>query len=182
MEQGIFDASFNVGALLFDLSKGFPRLSDIDEDAPRSHYHYRISLGVRHPSIDPAEITAVLGIEPGCSWRAGQPRRTPKGTPLAGVNRDTRWGREIAAGRWPLDIDKAIHEALRGLIRYRSFLHRIRAEGGTVELFIGWFFENQSGEVLTYECLALAGDLQIDLSFDVYPPEQPQHEYEVTAE
>jgi len=59
-------------------------------------------------------------------------------------------------------------------------MHQVRAEGGTVELFIGWFFENQSGDVLTHQCLALAGDLQIDLSFDVYPPEQPQNEYEIT--
>jgi hypothetical protein len=53
-------------------------------------------------------------------------------------------------------------------------LHDIRSEGGTVELFIGWFFENQSGDVLTHQCLALAGDLQIDLSFDVYSVEEPQ--------
>jgi hypothetical protein len=44
---------------------------------------------------------------------------------------------------------------------------------------IGWFFENQSGDMLTHQCLALAGDLQIDLSFDIYPPDQPQTEYEV---
>jgi len=40
-----------------------------------------------------------------------------------------------------------------------------------VELFIGWFFDNQSGDKLNDQCAAFAGDLQIDLSFDVYPPE-----------
>jgi hypothetical protein len=87
----------------------------------------------------------------------------------------------MCCGRWPLDVNEAIHDTLRGLVRYRSFLHRIRAGGGTVELFVGWFFENQSGDVLTHQCLALAGDLQIDLSFDIYPPEQPKHEYEVSG-
>jgi hypothetical protein len=78
-----------------------------------------------------------------------------------------------------LNINDAIHGSLKRLVRCRSFLHQIRTEGGATGLFIGWFFENQSGGVLTHECLALAGDLQIDLSFDVYPPDQPQHEYEV---
>jgi hypothetical protein len=85
----------------------------------------------------------------------------------------------IAEGRWPSDINEAIHDSLKRFVHCRSFLHRIRAEGGRVEFFIGWFFDNQSGEVLTHQCLALAGDLQIDLSFDIYPPEQPQTEDEV---
>jgi hypothetical protein len=148
-------------------------MSSIDEFAPRSHYHFRISLGVRHPGIAPEEVSEALGIEPKHSWKAGEPRETPTGTPLTGLNRDTYWTAEIAAGRWPSNINEAIHDTLRKLTRYRSFLHRVRTEGGTVELFVGWFFENQSGDVLTHQCLALAGDLQIDLSFDVYSPEQP---------
>jgi hypothetical protein len=145
----------------------------------RSHYRFRISLRFRHPSMAPEQITEAMGIEPWRSWKAGEPRQTPKGTPLAGVNRETYWTAEIVAGRWPSDLNEAIHDTLKGFVRYRSFLHEIRAEGGSVELFIGWFFDNQSGDVLTHQCLALAGDLQIDLSLDVYPPDQPQREDEI---
>jgi hypothetical protein len=153
--------------------------NEIDEFASRSHYHYRISLRVRHPWVAPEKITEALGIEPKRSWKAGEPRQTPTGKLLIGANRETYWTAEITAGRWPTDINDAIHDTLRSLARFRSFLHHIRAEGGKVERFVGWFFENQSGDVLTHQCLALAGDLQIDLSFDVYPPEQPQNEYKV---
>jgi len=152
----------------------------IDESEPRTHYHFRISLRVRHPAMDPEQITEALGIKPKRFWKAGEPRQTPKGMPLAGSNRDTFWTAEIAAGRWPLEVNEAIYDVLKKLVLHRSFLHHIRAEDGAVELFVGWFFfENQSGDVLTHQCLALAGDLQIDLSFDIYPPEQPQHKYEV---
>jgi hypothetical protein len=154
-------------------------VSSIDEAEPRTHYHFTISLRVRHPAINPEQISEVLAINPKRSWKAGEPRQSPKGAPLAGFNRDTFWTAEIAAGRWPLNVNEAIHETLKRLVRHRSFLHHLREEGGGAELFIGWFFENQSGDVLTHQCLALAGDLQIDLSFDVYPPEQLQHEYEV---
>jgi hypothetical protein len=51
-----------------------------------------------------------------------------------------------------------------------------------VELFIGWFFDKQSGDVLTHQCLALAGDLKIDLSFDVYPLDQPQNDREANTD
>ena len=154
-------------------------MDPIDDTAPRTHYYFRVSLRVRHPSMVPEKITEALGLEPKRSWKAGEPRQTPKGTPLAGSYRDTYWTTEVAAGRWPLEVNEAICDVLKRLVRHRTFLHQIRAEDGAVELFVGWFFENQSGDVLTHQCLALAGDLQIDLSFDVYPPEQPQHEYEV---
>lgn len=151
-------------------------MSRIAESEPRTHYHFRISLRVRHPVMDPEHITEALGIEPAHSWKAGAPRQTPKGTRLAGSNRETYWTAEMSAGRWPMSINEAIYAVLKKLVPQRSFLHRIRAEGGKAELFVGWFFKNQSGDMLTYECLALAGDLQIDLSFDVYPPEQIQQE------
>jgi hypothetical protein len=154
-------------------------MNNIDE--PQSHYHFRIGLRVHHPSMAPEKITETVGIEPRRSWKAGEARQTPTGAPLTGFNRDTYWTAEITAGRWPLEVNEAIHDTLKKLTRYRSFLHQLRAGGGTVELFVGWFFENQSGGLLTHQCLALAGDLQIDLSFDIYPPEQPQHEYEVSG-
>ena len=152
--------------------------SDEDGEEP-THYHFRISLRFRHPSVDPEKITEALGIEPDRCWKAGEPRRTPTGTPLDGTYPDSYWVVDIAAGRWPVEVNDAIHESLRRLARHRSFLHKIRAEGGTVEFFVGWFFENQSGDTLTHQCLALAGDLWVDLTFDVYPPSQPQKEYEV---
>jgi hypothetical protein len=152
-------------------------MSGVDESEPRTHYHFRISLRVRHPSIEPGRITEALGMEPDRCWKAGEPRQTPTGMPLAGSNRDTYWTARITTGRWPLALNDAIHETLRGLVRHRSFLHEIRAEEGKVELFVGWFFEDQSGDEFTHQCLALAGDLQIDLSIDVYSPEQPRHEH-----
>lgn len=150
-----------------------------DDDEPRTHYHFRISLRVVHPSMASEDITEAIGLEPKHSWTVGKARRTRTGEPLPGLNPNTFWTAGIVAGRWPTPLNGAIHATLQRLAPYRPFLHRVRAEGGRAELFIGWFFEDQSGEILSHDCLALAGDLQIDLSLDVYPPEQPQNEYEV---
>jgi hypothetical protein len=62
-----------------------------------------------------------------------------------------------------------ISDLLDQLAMHRSFFHRIRAEGGGVEFFVGWFFETQSGDIFDYELLARMADLKIDLSLHVYP-------------
>lgn len=151
-------------------------MTEVDDAEPRTHYHFRISLRVRHPSMDPGQISEALNTEPKRAWKFGTPRQTPKGNSLPGTYRETAWSVEVAVGRWPSNVNDAIGDVLNKLARYRAFLHRIREEGGAAELFVGWFLENQSGEVLSHQWLALAGDLQVDLTFDIYPPDQPQHE------
>jgi hypothetical protein len=39
-------------------------------------------------------------------------------------------------------------------------------------LFVGWFFDGQSGGAFTYDLLARMVKLNIDLSLDVYPPDR----------
>jgi hypothetical protein len=119
-------------------------------------------------------------MEPRRAWKAGEARQTPVGTPLQGTWPATYWYVDLLAGRHPeAELHAGINQILDHLGRYRDFFHAIRAEGGSAELFIGWFFERQSGDTLRYETLAKAGDLRVDLSFDVYPPTQPQNEYEI---
>ena len=160
-----------------------PEKADLDPDDSRKdslHYHFRISLRIRHPYADPERITDAFDIEPRRAWKAGERRQTTVGEPLPGTHPSTYWYVEVLAGRYPKQgLDAGIRQALDQFVKYRDFLHTIRSEGGSAELFVGWFFERQSGEVLAYETLAKAADLKIDLSFDVYPPTQPQNEYEI---
>lgn len=99
---------------------------------------YAVSLQIRHPNIDPAEITRTLGLQPQYSWRAGEPRRSLQGQPLEGVYHESFWHGEFrdldagaqgsAAGEGPL------MQAVVQLRRSQKFLSRLQAEGGTVEL------------------------------------------------
>lgn len=144
-------------------------------------YHFRISLRVRHPTADLQQVTELLQVQPSRIWMAGEPRQTPKGEFLEGVNRESYWTAIMTSGRWPSDeIESSINDILLKLSDYKSFFHEIRSGGGKAELFAGWFFEGQSGGTLSYQTLYLAGDLKIDISLDVYPPSQPQSEYETS--
>src|SRR5205807_10497461 len=54
-----------------------------------SEYEFTISLRIRHPTIDPAAITRMLGMEPQHTWHSGAPRRGPAGEALDGVYRES---------------------------------------------------------------------------------------------
>lgn len=87
---------------------------------------------------------------------------------------DTYWtsGR-IRDGQWPgKALRSAVGELLDLLAAHKDFFHRIRAEGGEVELFIGWFFDGNSGDIFDCDLLGRMADLKIDLHLDVYPAGQ----------
>lgn len=52
---------------------------------------FSVTFRIRHPSIDPAELSRQLGIEPQHAWRAGEPRRLESGEVGSGVYRETFW-------------------------------------------------------------------------------------------
>jgi hypothetical protein len=136
-----------------------------------NHYGYTISLRVRHPSLDPSEITSALQLTPSRTWRVGEPRATTKGAPLKGIYSATFWTKRFVEGEFlDKELPAAMGEIVDQLVPHRSFFHRIRLEGGTAEFFVGWFFNRQSGGTFDCDLLARLADLKIDLSFDVYPP------------
>jgi hypothetical protein len=135
-------------------------------------YQYKISLRFRHTTADPADITLALGINPSRSWRAGEPRCTPKGRPLEGTWPESYWTAEVTEGQWP---KTRLVEAISGLLdqfaAHKDFFHQIRLQGGKVELFVGWFFDGQGGDVFSHDLLCRMANLSIDLSLDIYPPD-----------
>jgi hypothetical protein len=139
-------------------------------------YRYSVSLRIWHPSSDPQRFTGQLKMHPRRAWRAGEPRTTPKGTPLPGINKQTYWtSGDLVRGSWPKrSLAEALRRLLMRLTRQKSFFRRIRAKGGRIELFVGWYFLGNSGEVLDTALMKQLQSLGIDLSLDVYPPSQPQ--------
>src|SRR5262249_10273 len=60
-----------------------------EEEGATRHFH--VELFIVHPTLDPADISSALGLEAHNAHRVGDPRKTPKGTPLTGNYWDTRW-------------------------------------------------------------------------------------------
>jgi hypothetical protein len=140
-------------------------------------YSYSISLRIWHPNADPDRFTMQLGKAPSRAWRAGAPRTTPVGTPLEGVNRRTYWASgNLERGAWPgRRLSDALNALLDDLEPHKLLFQGVRTDGGRVEFFVGWYFTKNSGDVVDVETLRRLSDCGIDLSLDIYPPDQPQH-------
>jgi hypothetical protein len=131
---------------------------------------FTISLRLRHPSMDPRDMSAAIGAEPHRQWKAGDRRVHPSGTLLEGHRDATYW----CLG-FPDEKESSLADALeRHVARLRNckqFLDDFHASGGSAEFFIGWFVERNSGDVLEWSLLRELADLHISLSFDVYGSE-----------
>ena len=137
------------------------------------HYHISgISLRLRHPERDVGALLEHWGLEVGRSWIAGTPRETPAGTPLGGV-----WPESYAYAHLPADGTTLAHRLRRILKTFEPFAAEIAAlveAGGTAELFVGWHFGRNSGDMLDWELMRALADCRLSLSLDIYPEaEQP---------
>lgn len=140
--------------------------------SPVNAYEYTVGVRVKHPDIDPAEVTAALGFKPEHSWKAGESRRTPQGEPLEGAYRESYWtARVIDADRISSDtlpLEVALGQSLARLQRADQFLARINAEGGSIALFVGIFGAKNFGFEFPPTLLLRMGRLGVTMTLDVY--------------
>ena len=101
---------------------------------------FAVSLRIRHPSIDPDEITRALGFAPQHCFRAGERRRTDTGEPQQGRYRESYWTGRFREATMPLlgvsGTEAALTQAVQQLQRSQSFLSRLQEEGASIELVV----------------------------------------------
>ncbi|MEP6886410.1 MAG: hypothetical protein ABJC66_16800 [Gammaproteobacteria bacterium] len=72
----------------------------------------QLSLRIRHPAIDPQEITAALGLEPEHCFRAGDSRPTRSKGGIAAQHTQTYWLAPVSPESWPDPIEPAFLVAM----------------------------------------------------------------------
>ena len=114
-------------------------------------------------------------MNPSRCWRAGETRTAPDGTPLEGNFTDSFWVATLTEGRWSEEaLPDIISDLVNRLAANKKPFHQYRAEGGRVELFVGWFLDGQSRDVFNCDLLGRLAELEIDLALDIYPPDQSE--------
>ena len=136
-------------------------------------YSYSISLRAWHPSIDPEAITKGFGKTPARTWRAGDPRSTPKGTPLEGQYKETYWYTVLVSNEEGESDFNSLEDKLaylaHGLAQHSEFIATLRAGGGHAELFIGLYGDRNFGFELPPQTIGAVASIGLSLSFDIYP-------------
>ena len=129
---------------------------------------FKVSLRVKHPNIDPAEITVALELFPKRTTRAGAPRTTARGEPLKGTYDVTYWthGFDVKGAS---ELGVVLEDLVDRLQKHERFFHRIVGEGGTVDLFCAIYAAGNWDEVMSHALMGRLAALRVDLRLDVYP-------------
>ena len=136
-------------------------------------YSFAASLRIWHPKMDPVFLTKTLRLKPSRAWKVGEPRRTPKGNALEGVNRGSYWFKRLVEKRYASTSKQSLETFLKSaLVRLRQhskLFRRIRKSGGRAELFVGLFCESSNAGVeLPPQLLSSLGKIGLSLSLDIY--------------
>jgi len=138
-----------------------------------SDYEIALSLGVRHPDIDPEQITREFCLQPGHAWRDGQQRVDAAGGSLGGTHRGSYWFCEIGPRpTFPGERTRLEGELTRVLHMLRKstvFLQGLHYSGGVTELCITIFAHGDFRIELLPEETALLGRLGVAMTFDIKP-------------
>jgi hypothetical protein len=150
---------------------------------------FELSLRIRHPSVDPAELSRELALDAEHSFRAGDPRRSRGDASPASVYAESYWLGTLDPTSWPADawfsghadVDSAVRElrksatrslgwalsfSARRFLRAKALFERIRSEGGQVSVLVTVSPALESFTVPP-EVSRMFGDLGITLEFDL---------------
>ena len=148
---------------------------------------FQLSLRIRHPSLDPEELSREFSIEAAHCFRAGDPRASRSG--IASVHPESYWLGALNTATWPADVSlpksqrRSAAEEHLGVVVTRSLgwalslstrffsahaetLRRIGAEGGQVSLLITAPPGEVSGFSLAPAVSRVFSDLGIALEFE----------------
>jgi len=134
-------------------------------------YSHILDLRISNPTLDPDAVTRTLGIEPLHAWRAGDPRQTPKGTPLAGTRASGYWASNPFSYGWRESTDTLVEDALEELLDFlephRNFLMEL-SEVGNVRIWASTSSKRNYSLYLGPSMLSRIASLGATFIHDVY--------------
>jgi hypothetical protein len=157
--------------------------------SPQPSYPFQLSLRIRHPSIDPEQVSRQLGIDAEYSFRAGEPREAGRGT-VTPVHGESYWlatldpatlllGTTFDLGLIPA-VNPQTHAMALGALdsalivltssvlrRHAEFFRRLQSEGGEVRLIVAVSARKARGFTLTPHLGKALSDLRIPVDFEL---------------
>jgi molybdopterin synthase catalytic subunit len=127
---------------------------------------FDVELFIVHPSIDPAAITATLGLEAARSWRAGEAMRTPKGTSLPGNYPDTRWRHSVTFETKGQHFANEVADLVNRLKPHRTFFEELAASGGSASVIVQFLGDKYFGDNIPRETLEALAELHLEFGIE----------------
>jgi Domain of unknown function (DUF4279) len=137
------------------------------------HYSFVINLRIWHPNIDPALITAKLGLKPIVQHHAGLPRTTPKGRALGGTYSESHWNADPFEHGEYKSTEESVEDVLMSVVEllapHKAFLHLLKSQGARLHLQVSTHSNKNYALVFDPELLAGCASIGLCLVHDTYP-------------
>jgi hypothetical protein len=142
---------------------------EYEEDfASNKSLRFKIRLLIRHPTIDPDRITNTLQLTPHLSAMVGTVRKTPVGTILPGLHRDSVWSHSFRVERNRFFFSDAVR-LINKLEPHQAFLVQLDESGGSTTLILDLPGDSNIGDVFSWHEMARLSALRIALGIEVFP-------------
>ncbi len=128
-------------------------------------YDFSLALQVKHPNLSADLWSKSLRMAPVRSWRADQPRSTPKGRKLVGTYKASYGCWELVEGRGN-SLVRSLAAMTKRLSKHKKLVRRWRATGGSVAYYLALSGPRMIPFVLPPELLAEMGDLGVELGVE----------------
>jgi hypothetical protein len=138
---------------------------------------FSVSVRIRHPAADPAELTKHLGLQPQHFWKAGDRRPTTPDSMSIGTYRETYWLAQLplpqvealAELASSLSLESTLALAMHQFDRCPSFWRQFIAEGGSAEFLVEVFGGDGFTLELSHATVSKMARLGMAISVSVHP-------------
>lgn len=181
------------GALMAVHSKAIEgSLMEARQASQQQSYPFQVSLRIRHPSIDPAEISRELQIDAEHSFRAGEPREPGRGLAVTPLHAESYWLATLdpvalSAEKSAFDLtlppeisfqtlqalsfrvlDSALALCTTNVLRrHAEFIRRMQSEGGEVRLIVALSSRKARGFTITPDVSRALSELRVPIDFEL---------------
>lgn len=137
---------------------------DFDEQPRRVD----VELLITHPTMDPADITAALGLEATFAFRAGDRRMSPRGVLLGGINRVTSWRHSVRHEIRGQHFSSKVTQLVNRLTPHGDFFADLRATNGRAVVIVQFLGDGYLGDNVPVDTLARMADLQLEFGIECF--------------
>jgi hypothetical protein len=131
---------------------------------------FSISLLFRHPSVDPASVTAALGVQPTTQARVGDNvRPAVDGTPRRGTERESAWGVRAKFYEKEPDIGELVTAFLQPFVAHAAFMRDLAAGSTVATIDLEFPGQFHFGGALEPAVLHTIADMGLMLGIEVFP-------------
>lgn len=127
-----------------------------------------VSLRFWHPTLDLSFLSLLLELPSHRSWKSGSCRQTPKGSPLAGVNKNSYWVSRLEFS----DNDgfkKQFVLVVDHLVKVEQEILKFIKSDGKIEIYFQLSGKMNHGGTIDNKYISIMGRLGIDLLVEVFP-------------